>query len=292
MTAIEKYARLESTARWIESDLKGSKDVIISLGKKTLIITNYEDEPLAHWSLTSTNIISENENESIFSPDPEGIEQLIIEDKNMIEAIELFISNKNKSKKKLNVFFILIPFFIIFVIGAFYSKHYKYYFLSLISDAQVTQILNEHIRKHIKNYGPVCESSSGKKAISELLKNLDIFYDEINIVVLSNQTVNSIHLPSGTLFISKNYLNKTKNSLDFISLIYQLDYEKKKKIPLKKIVEKNSLINIFGFVIGIKKTLNINSINDLEMKPRRNDIKQKNILKDHSWVAIQNICFN
>lgn len=292
MTAIEKYARLESTAKWIESDFKEAKEVIISLGKKTLIITNYKDEPLAHWSLTSTNIISKNKKESIFSPDPEGIERLIVEDINMIEAIELFISNKNKLKKKLNPFFILIPLFIIFLVGAFYSKHYKYYFLSLISDAQVTQILNEHISKHIKDYGPVCESSSGKKAISELLKNLDSFYNEINIIVLSNQTVNSIHLPSGTLFVSKDFLSNTKNSLDFISLIYQVNYEKKKKIPLKKIVEKNSFANILGFVIGLKKTLNINSINELEMKPRRNDIKQKNILKDHSWVAIQNICFN
>ena len=292
MTAIQKYSRLESTAKWIETQFIEPKDVIISFGKKTLVITNFQDKPLAHWSLTSTNIISKNRNEAIFSPDPEGIEKLIVEDKNMIEAIELFISKKNIKKKKINLLFFFIPVILILIILITYNKNYKYYFLPLISDAQETQILNDDIIKHIKSYGPVCQSPSGEKAISKLKKSLGNSFDDIEILVLSNQSVNSIHLPSSTLILSKSFLNETKNSLDFVSLMHQVNYERNNRIPLKKIIEKNSMLNIFRFVIGLTNSLKINSLNELEMRPRKTDIKEIKVLSDHSWVAIKNICFN
>ena len=52
------------------------------------------------------------------------------------------------------------------------------------------------------------------------------------------------------------------------------------------------MFDIFSFVLGLKNSLKIKSLNELEMFSRRKTINKEINLSDHSWVAIQNICFN
>ncbi len=173
-----------------------------------------------------------------------------------------------------------------------YWKDLKIYLIPLISNAQEKQISRTSFENHKKNYGPICNSISGNKAIDELLVSLGEPYKKINIIVLSNQTVDIIHFPSGTLMISKKFLNKTKNSYELVSILSQIHFEKTKRIPLKKIIEQNSLLDIISLVIGLKNSLKIKSLNELEMISRRKTTNKEINLTDHSWVAIQNICFN
>ena len=292
MTALDKYTRLESTAIWIESDKKPEKEVIVAFGKKTLIISDNNDNPFTHWSLTSTRIISRNENGVIFSPDPEGIEKLVVKDVEMINSMEIFISNTNSHKKNFYPLIVLIPTLAVLIFIGIYWKDLKIYFIPFISNAQEKQITRTAFEDHKKNYGPICNSVSGKKAIDELLVSLSKAYKNINILVLSNQTVDIIHFPSGTLMISKNFLNKTRNSYELVSILSQVNFEKTKRIPLKKVIEQNSLLDIVSLVIGLKSSLKIKSLNELEMISRRKTTNKEINLTDHSWVAIQNICFN
>ncbi len=292
MTALKKYNRLESTAIWIESEDKKEKEVIVAFGKKTLIISDSNDTPLAHWSLTSTRIISKNIHRVIFSPDPEGIERLIVKDEEMINSIEIFISNTKKYKKNFTPLIGLIPTIAVLILIGVYWKDLKIYLIPLISNAQEKQILRTSFESHKKNYGPICSSVSADKAIDELLDSLGEPYKNIKIIVLSNQIVDIIHFPSGTLMISKKFLSKTKNSQELISILSQVNFEKNKRIPLKRIIEQNSMFDIFSFVLGLKNSLKIKSLNELEMFSRRKTINKEINLSDHSWVAIQNICFN
>ena len=53
MTALTQYQRLEATGIWRKSAEAQRIDVIISIGESSLVITDINEKPLAHWSLAA-----------------------------------------------------------------------------------------------------------------------------------------------------------------------------------------------------------------------------------------------
>ena len=50
-TALKKYARLEASALWRAHPDDQRKEVIISIGDATLMISDMRDQAITHWSL-------------------------------------------------------------------------------------------------------------------------------------------------------------------------------------------------------------------------------------------------
>ena len=86
MTALDKYIRLEATGQWIEAD-GHSREVVVSFGNATLVLSDFQDQPLSHWSLSALNIAEQKADKVIYAPDPDSRERLIIDDAQMVEAI-------------------------------------------------------------------------------------------------------------------------------------------------------------------------------------------------------------
>lgn len=53
MTALNKYARLEATALWRPDANAQRRDVFVSLGEATLVISDINNKALTHWSLAA-----------------------------------------------------------------------------------------------------------------------------------------------------------------------------------------------------------------------------------------------
>ena len=53
MTAIKKYQILESKGLWIEKKGTSPKEVIVSFGKSSIIISDNNAIPLGHWNFNS-----------------------------------------------------------------------------------------------------------------------------------------------------------------------------------------------------------------------------------------------
>ena len=62
-----------------------------------IILSDYNDKALTHWSLTAIKLISYDKMEAIFSTDLEDGECLCIRDSEMIDALRLFISSEEKT---------------------------------------------------------------------------------------------------------------------------------------------------------------------------------------------------
>ena len=99
MTALKKYSRLESSAYWKETQSSEERSVIISVGKTSLIISNYNDDPITHWSLNSIKLVDYKNGEAVFSPNIGDQEKLIVTDAEMIKSLQLFIETKNEKRK-------------------------------------------------------------------------------------------------------------------------------------------------------------------------------------------------
>ena len=90
MTALTKYARLEATGLWRGRPEEQRREVIVSLGKTSLIITDSKDRPLAHWSLAAIARANPGEFPARYHPDGTAEESLEFTENEveMVKAIE------------------------------------------------------------------------------------------------------------------------------------------------------------------------------------------------------------
>lgn len=90
MTALSEFQRLEAQGSWRETPRARLREVVVSVGDATLILTDPKsDTPLSHWSLPAIARLNPGQIPAIYSPDPEGEGETVeIDDRLMIEAIE------------------------------------------------------------------------------------------------------------------------------------------------------------------------------------------------------------
>lgn len=88
MTALKRYARLEAPGIWRPSSDDQRKDVIVSFGDTSLVISDKREIALSHWSLAAVVRVNKGERPALYTPSADGSELLEIDDDTMIEAIE------------------------------------------------------------------------------------------------------------------------------------------------------------------------------------------------------------
>ena len=117
MTAIKKYQILEAKGLWIEAKGKAPKEVIVSIGKSSIIISDNDEVPLNHWNFNSIVVLHKNTKETIFSPGLERQEELLVQDEEMIKAMTIICEHgkilkqpifKSTHVRKISVLFINI----------------------------------------------------------------------------------------------------------------------------------------------------------------------------------------
>ncbi len=102
MTALTQYDRIEGSALWREHATEQRRDVIVSLGDATLIITDTKERPLAHWSLAAVHRVNPGKLPAIFAPDGDSEEtiELNATEHVMIDAIETLCAAIERRRPK------------------------------------------------------------------------------------------------------------------------------------------------------------------------------------------------
>lgn len=88
MTALKEYERLESSGLWRSGADAQRREVIVSFGDATLVMSDTAERPLTHWSLSAVHRENPGIRPALFLPAPDAAETLEIEDGEMIDAIE------------------------------------------------------------------------------------------------------------------------------------------------------------------------------------------------------------
>ncbi|MTH76234.1 hypothetical protein [Paracoccus aestuariivivens] len=89
MTALNQYQRLEAAGSWRETAKVEPRDVIISFGDATLVLTDPKtDVPLTHWSLPAVTRLNPGVTPARYAPGIDDDEYLEVDDDLMISAIE------------------------------------------------------------------------------------------------------------------------------------------------------------------------------------------------------------
>jgi hypothetical protein len=88
MTVLEQYKRLEATGLWREAPDSQRREVIVSLGDATLMISTISEVALTHWSLPAIQRLNPGRQPALYAPGAEAEERLELDDPDMIAAIE------------------------------------------------------------------------------------------------------------------------------------------------------------------------------------------------------------
>jgi hypothetical protein len=84
LTALERYIRLEATGLWRETPDAPPREVVVSFGKATLLLTDPSDAPLGHWALGGVEVTGRHGGATVYVM---GTETLEIRDREMVAAI-------------------------------------------------------------------------------------------------------------------------------------------------------------------------------------------------------------
>jgi hypothetical protein len=89
MTALKQYQKLEARGVWRDAPEAQRRDVVVSLGDASLILTDPKSEvALAHWSLPAVLRLNPGAVPAVFAPGEAAEEVLEIEDRDMIAALD------------------------------------------------------------------------------------------------------------------------------------------------------------------------------------------------------------
>jgi len=88
MTALSQYARLETTGLWRTGPGDTGREVVVSFGNATLVLSDFAGLPLTHWSLPAVTRLNPDASPAVYAPDNVGSETLEVDDDLMVSAIE------------------------------------------------------------------------------------------------------------------------------------------------------------------------------------------------------------
>lgn len=88
MTALRKYARLESTGLWREAPEAQGREVYVLFRDASLVISDRAEAPLSHWALSAVDRLNGTDMPALYGLDGDIGETLEIDDTTMVEAIE------------------------------------------------------------------------------------------------------------------------------------------------------------------------------------------------------------
>lgn len=89
MTALKKYARLESMGLWRDLPDGQRREVVIRMGEATLVLTDPKsDQVLSHWSLPAIRRLNAGKRPALYAPGEDATEELEVADDQMIDALK------------------------------------------------------------------------------------------------------------------------------------------------------------------------------------------------------------
>ncbi len=101
MTALKQYQRLECPGIWRPAPDAQRRDVILSFGEASLVISDGRSEvALSHWSLPAVDRLNPGETPALYSPGTDAAETLEIDDELMISALERVRAAINRRQRR------------------------------------------------------------------------------------------------------------------------------------------------------------------------------------------------
>ncbi|SFE04164.1 hypothetical protein SAMN04488523_104294 [Sulfitobacter brevis] len=208
MTALSKYARLEATGLWRATPEAQRREVIVSVGEATLVISDLKDQALTHWSLAALERANTGKSPAIYHPDGDPSETLELGEgeEQMIEAIETLRRAVNRSRPRpgrLRWVGVLVSVVVVAALALFWlpsaMQDHTLRVVPRVKRAAIGQALLKRIER---GSGAVCAEEAGVGALTRLAARLK----SARIVVVPAMTQPSLNLPGGLIVLNRSVI--------------------------------------------------------------------------------------
>ena len=205
MTALNRYERLEATGLWRATPKGQRREVVVSIGDATLVISDLNDRALTHWSLAAVDRAAHAGAGAVFHPDgdPDETLELGAEDTEMIEAIEtlrLAVARARPRPGRLRwlgaavsasavaaLAFLWLP-------GALVDHA-----LRVVPPVKEVEIGNALLARIERVSGPPCATSEARPALAALA----VRTGAARVVILPGGVREALALPGGTVALNR-----------------------------------------------------------------------------------------
>jgi len=211
MTALKQYQRLESSGLWKASAEAQRREVLISFGNATLVMSDGAGRPLTHWSLSTVNRLNQGTRPALFAPSDDTSETLEIEDAEMIKAIETVRSTIEKARPRPGrlrwIFRLGLPIALIASAITFGPELLIRQTISVVPQVKRSAFGSSILTELEKTLGPRCNSPQGRVALSALTQRLLGRGGEI--VILPRGFGLATGLPGGVIALDQDLIENT-----------------------------------------------------------------------------------
>jgi hypothetical protein len=206
MTALTRYDRLEATGLWRATPDGQRREVVVSVGDATLVISDMNDRALTHWSLAAVSRANPGIRPAIYHPDgdPDETLELTQGEAEMIDAIETLRRAIEKSRPRpgrlrwisVAVSVAVVAGLLLFWMPGAVQDHT----LRVVPEAKRSALDRTLLQRIERVSGPRCTDRHGNAALTLLAGRLGA----PRIAVLPNMTQASLHLPGGMILINSD----------------------------------------------------------------------------------------
>ena len=209
MTALSDYQRLEAAGVWRANPRAQRRDVVVSLGKATLVLTDPNDTALAHWSLAAVERRNPGESPAVFAPGADATEELELSDAEMIAAIERVrraVAKARPAPGRLRTRVALAAAVLIVAGGALTIPDALIRQAARVAPPAARAEIGAQLVDHVERVaGAPCSSPAGDRALRRLETRL-LGPEGGRIVVLGDGLATAAHVPGGTILLSHELL--------------------------------------------------------------------------------------
>lgn len=213
MTALKGYQRLEAPALWRVDPDAQRRDVIVSFGDATLVVSDTAERPLTHWSLAAIERLNPDETPALYGPGADATDTLEIEDPTMVEAIETVRRAVERSRPhpgRLRLVLTLAALGAVLAAGVFWLPDALIRNAAVMApEAKRTEIGERLLTDLRRVAGVPCRTTLGTRA-------LDVLHDRLRgpeatgrFVVVREGVRRTVELPGGIVVIHRALVERS-----------------------------------------------------------------------------------
>lgn len=171
MTALDKYVRLEALGQWRESPGARPREVVVSFGDATLVLTDMDDRPLGHWALAGVQALSSEGGATVYAMNPDGEETLTIGDAEMIEAIAavsrpLRLSPARAAPRRRSWWPAVLGLLLAAAAVAFLPELIRAQAARMVPAESLEEWGDSILLQLMAQHGPLCADAEGRRALA------------------------------------------------------------------------------------------------------------------------------
>lgn len=248
MTALKDYQRLEATGLWRAAPDAQRREVVVSLGEATLVLSDLNDQPLTHWSLAAVERGNPGHVPARYHPDGDPGEELELSDdsEEMIVAIERLrkeIARRRPRQGRLRWVLGALALTGCAALAVFWLpdalvRHTLRVVPDVKRDAIGLQLLNEVSRVT----GPPCRAEASSPALRMLGRRVLGAERASDLIVLRAGSRSTAHLPGGFILLSRTVLEDNEDPEAAAGYVLAEDLRARARDPLEPLLRQAGIL--------------------------------------------------